>query len=73
MRTTGGTAHCTTRPSHLEHLMVIDDGVIIINADGATINQKLVTGTVLITYDEEMKVNDSVFWNLKSFVKNLQR
>lgn len=65
----GGTAHCTTRPSHLEPITVIDDGVIIINDGKVTINGQLVTGTFLLTFDDEVKINDSVYRNLKNYVK----
>jgi len=65
----GVTAHCTTRPSHLEALIVIDEGVIIINENTATVNEQTVTGTFLITFDNEVRVNGTLFRNWKNFVK----
>ncbi|XP_044312496.1 uncharacterized protein LOC123037087 [Drosophila rhopaloa] len=65
----GGNAHCSTRTSHLEPLTIIDDGVIILNDGTATANGQLVTGTFLVTFDEEVKVNNTLYRNLKSYVK----
>ncbi|KAH8315908.1 hypothetical protein KR074_001809 [Drosophila pseudoananassae] len=65
----GGNAHCSTRTSHLEPLTIIDDGVIILNDGTATINGQLVTGTFLDTFDDEVKINNTIYQNLKSYVK----
>lgn len=69
----GTTAHCITRPSHLERIEVVDDGVIVINEDAATITmsdgtEKMVHGTFLLTFEDEVKINGSLFRNSKATV-----
>jgi len=65
----GGIAHCTTRPSHLDSMTIIDEGVIIINEGTATVDEQTVSGTFLLTFDKEVRVNGSVFRNLRNFVR----
>ncbi|GBP98456.1 Retrovirus-related Pol polyprotein from transposon gypsy [Eumeta japonica] len=70
----GGVAHCSTRPSHLEPLVVVDDGIIVINDNTAVIktvenSEQLVTGTYLLTFDSEIYVNGSAYKNLKGELK----
>jgi len=65
----GCNADCSTLTSHLEPLTIIDDGVIILNDGTATINGQLVTGTFLVTFDEEAKVNNTIYRNVKNYVK----
>lgn len=72
----GGIAQCDTQPSHLSPLVVIDDGIIIINDDSAVIKTnetsiKTVTGTYLITFDDEIQVNGSIYKNLKRNLKKI--
>lgn len=69
----GGTAHCSTRPSHLEPLTIIDDGVIIINDRVAIVDEQMVKGTFLLTFDNEIKVNGTVYKNPKKYVRKSPR
>ncbi|KAH8288282.1 hypothetical protein KR054_002709 [Drosophila jambulina] len=65
----GGAATCRTRPSNLEPLTIVDDGVIIVNEkltritidDGPTTT---IVGTHLITFEGKAVINDSVYLNL---------
>ncbi|KAH8324744.1 hypothetical protein KR074_000732 [Drosophila pseudoananassae] len=65
----GGAATCRTRPSNLEPLTIVDDGVIIVNEkltritidDGPTTT---IVGTHLITFERKAVINDSVYLNL---------
>lgn len=71
----GGIAQCSTQPSHLDSLVVIDDGIIIINDDTAEIKTnetsvRTITGTYLLTFDDEVQVNGSTYKNLK---RNLEK
>lgn len=66
----GTIAHCSTRPSHLEPLEIVDDGVMIINDNRATIKNPegtvtIITGTYLITFEDEISINDSIYKNQK--------
>jgi len=69
----GGAATCRTRPSNLEPLTIVDDGVIIINEkltritidDGPTTT---IIGTHLITFERKAVINDSVYLNLNHSV-----
>ncbi|KAH8294430.1 hypothetical protein KR054_002016 [Drosophila jambulina] len=62
-------ATCRTRPSNLEPLTIVDDGVIIVNEkltritvdDGPTTT---IEGTHLITFERMAVINDSVYLNL---------
>lgn len=70
----GTMAHCSTRPSHLEPLQIIDDGVMIINDNTAVIKNSegsvtTVTGTYLITFDDEINVNGSIYKNQKGMLR----
>lgn len=72
----GGIAHCSTQPSHLSPLVVVDDGIIIINDDTAIIKNnetsvKTITGTFLLIFDDEIQVNGSTYKNLKQNVKKI--
>lgn len=72
----GGRAYCTTRPSHLEALTVIDEGIIIINdqtVNIATDNgvEQTVTGTFLLTFNDEVKINGSLYRNQRNIVEKL--
>ncbi|KAH8332277.1 hypothetical protein KR074_008542 [Drosophila pseudoananassae] len=65
----GVAATCRTRPSNLERLTIVDDGVIIVNEkltrisidDGPTTT---IVGTILITFERKAVINDSVYLNL---------
>lgn len=70
----GIMAHCSTRPSHLVPLQIVDDGVMIINDNTAVIKNAegsvtTVTGTYLVTFDNEVSVNGSIFKNQKGMLK----
>lgn len=70
----GTMAHCSTRPSHLEPLQIVDDGVMIINDNTAVIKNSegsvtTVTGTYLITFDGEINVNGSIYKNQKGMLR----
>jgi hypothetical protein len=70
----GTTAHCTTRPSHLEQVESVDDGVIIINNEMATVTmssgtEKTIHGTFLLTFEDEVKINGSLFRNSRATVR----
>lgn len=70
----GVMAHCSTRPSHLDPLQVIEDGIIIINDNTATIRNTedsvtTVTGTYLVTFENEVNINGSVFKNQRGMLK----
>jgi len=70
----GVAATCRTKPSNLEPLTIVDDGVIIVNEkltritidDGPTTT---ITGTHLITFERKAVTNDSVYLNLNYSVK----
>ncbi|KAH8334815.1 hypothetical protein KR067_012428 [Drosophila pandora] len=65
----GGVATSRTRPSNLEPLTIVDDGVIIVNEkltritidDGPTTS---IVGTHLIAFERKAVSNDSVYLNL---------
>ena len=61
----GGTAHCST-PSHLEPLTIIDDGVIIINDGAALVDEQMVKGTFLLTFDYKIKINNTIYKTSKT-------
>lgn len=70
----GGIAQCNTRPSHLVPLEVVDDGIIIINDDTATVKignetDKLIHGTFLLTFADEVHINGSQFRNTKNIIR----
>lgn len=72
----GGIAQYSTQPSHLNPLVVVDDGIIIINDDIAVISSndtsiKTITGTYLLTFDDEIRVNGSTYKNLKQNVRRV--
>lgn len=72
----GGIAHCSTQPSHLSPLVIVDDGIIIINDNKAIIQSnetsiETITGTYLITFDNRIQINESTYINLKQNVKKL--
>lgn len=66
----GNTANCHTQPSHLNAIMPIDDGVVVINEatarvrtdDGAEVT---VSGTFLITFERSAAINGTEFINLR--------
>ncbi|KAH8338725.1 hypothetical protein KR074_003729 [Drosophila pseudoananassae] len=65
----GGAATCRTRPSNLEPLTIVDDGVIIVNEKltRITIDEgptATIVGTILITFERKAVINDSVYLNL---------
>jgi len=70
----GVAATCRTKPSNLEPLTIVDDGVIIVNEkltritidDGPTTT---IIGTHLITFERKAVINDSVYLNLNYSVK----
>lgn len=72
----GIMAHCSKRPSHLEPLQIVDDGVMIINDNTAVIrnadgSSTTVNGTYLITFDDEINVNGSIFKNPRGKLKKI--
>ncbi|KAH8340342.1 hypothetical protein KR074_002460 [Drosophila pseudoananassae] len=65
----GGAATCRTRPSNLETLTIVDDGVIIVNEKLTRITiddspTTTIVGTHLITFERKAVINDSVYLNL---------
>lgn len=69
----GIEAHCSTRPSHLEPLVIIDDGVIILNENTAVINNTqgsvtTVSGTFLITFEDEVIINGTTYRNQRGII-----
>lgn len=72
----GTIAHCGTRPSHLEPIQVIEDGMVIINDQLACIKasegpERNVKGTYLITFDEEIQINETVYSNPKKMLRKV--
>ena len=67
----GNTAQCTTEFDTLNKLVVVDDGVIIINNDFAEVIEKdsthKINGTYLLIFDDEINVNGTKFININSF------
>ncbi|KAL7723351.1 hypothetical protein ACLKA6_012006, partial [Drosophila palustris] len=50
-------------------LLKWQSGSAIINEGTATVDEQTVSGTFLLTFDKEVRVNGSVFRNLKNFVR----
>lgn len=69
----GTTAQCATEFDILNKLVVVDDGVIIINNDLVEITEKgstqQINGTYLLIFDAEIKVNGTKFVNLNSITE----
>jgi len=64
----GTLAQCSTRPGHLDELTLVDDGAVIINNAAANITdnagfQQLVVGTYLLTFDDKVWINGTLFVN----------
>lgn len=72
----GSVAHCSTRPSRLEPVVVVDEGIVIINDNTVVIKtsedpEKTVTGTYLLTFENEVQINGSNFKNHNGMLKKL--
>lgn len=72
----GGHAYCTSRPSHLESVTIVDEGVVIVNDDTFTVKtnddiETTITGTFLLTFSGEAKINETLYRNHKSIVTKL--
>lgn len=72
----GIVAHCSTRPSHLKPLEIVDDGVMIINDNTAVVKDlegtvTKVSGTYLITFESEISVNGSIYKNQRAMLKKV--
>lgn len=69
----GIKAHCNTRPSQLESLVIIDDGFVILNENTA-VNYNTqdcvttVSGTFLITFKDKVIINASTYKNQRGII-----
>uniref|UniRef100_W8BB77 Retrovirus-related Env polyprotein from transposon gypsy n=1 Tax=Ceratitis capitata TaxID=7213 RepID=W8BB77_CERCA len=67
----GETASCSTTANHERGINEIDDGIIIINNDttvikGETGTLRIVKGTYLLTFEQQVTINGTEFRNRKN-------
>lgn len=72
----GKLAQCSTQHNHLDPVMEIEEGIVIINEITANIEEKnsnarVINGTFLITFDDEVWINGTHFINYNNTKRKL--